>query len=127
MKLRLRTQLSTLMFLQYFVWGTWYVTISTYLTSTLHFEPLQVGLVFGTLSIAAMVSPFFVGLVADKFFSTEKVLAFLHILGGFLLYFTSNIKTFGLFYPSLLAYTLAYTPTIALSNSICLKNCLKKR
>ena len=118
MNSKTRVQLSTLMFLQYFVWGTWYVTISTYLTNTLHFEPIYVGLSFGTLSIAAMVSPFFVGLVADKYFSTEKVLGFLHVVGGVLLYIASMAKTFSFFYPALLAYTLAYTPTIALSNSI---------
>ena len=118
MILRTRLQLSTLMFLQYFVWGTWYVTISTYLTDNLQFEPVQVGLVFGTFSIAAMISPFFVGLIADKFFATEKTLGVLHLLGGLLLYGLSFVKSFGLFYPGLLIYAMCYTPTMALSNSL---------
>jgi len=118
MKIKTRLQLSTLMFLQYFVWGTWYVTISTYLTNTLQFAPLQVGLVFGTFSIAAMISPFFIGLVADKFFATEKTLGVLHLLGAAVLYLLSTFKTFGFFYPGLLLYAMCYTPTMALSNSL---------
>ena len=118
MRIKLRFQLSTLMFLQYFVWGTWYVTITTYLTTTLHFEPLQAGLVFGTFSIAAMISQFFVGLIADKFFATEKTLGTLHLLGAAVLILTSLTKSFPFFYASMLLYSMCYTPTIALSNSV---------
>jgi nucleoside transporter len=118
MNIKIRLQLSTLMFLQYFVWGAWYVTISTYLTATLHFKPVEVGLVFGTFSIAAMISPFFIGLVADKFFATEKTLAVLHLLGAVIFYLLSFVKSFGLFYTGLLVYALCYTPTMALSNSL---------
>jgi nucleoside transporter len=106
------------MFLQYFIWGTWYVTLNTYLGESLHFTGTQIGLSYGTFAIAAMISPFFVGLVADKFFSTEKVLGTMHILGAILLVVAAQAKTFSLFYPSLLLYTLSYTPTMALSNSI---------
>lgn len=118
MILKTRLQLSTLMFLQYFIWGTWYVTLNTYLGETLHFTGTQIGLSYGTFAIAAMISPFFVGLVADKFFATEKVLGTMHILGAVLLVVTAQAKSFGVFYPSLLLYTLTYTPTMALSNSI---------
>jgi len=118
MVIKTRLQLSTLMFLQYFVWGAWYVTISTYLSKTLDFKPVEVGLTFGTFAIASMISPFFVGLIADKYFSSNKVLGVLHILGGIILIITSTFKTFGLFYPGLLAYTICYAPTMALSNSL---------
>lgn len=94
------------------------MTISTFLTNTLHFKAVEVGLVFGTFSIAAMISPFFVGLVADKFFAGEKVLGFLHLIGGALLLMTTTLKSFGLFYAGLLAYNLCYVPTIAISNSL---------
>ncbi len=118
MKTKTRLQLSTLMFLQYFIWGAWYVTIGTYMLNSLQFEGIQVGLVYGTFAISAMISPFFVGLIADKFFATEKVLGTLHLLGALLLYVASTSKSFSLFYPSMLIYTMSYTPTMALSNSL---------
>jgi nucleoside transporter len=118
MGIKTRLQLSTLMFLQYFVWGTWYVTLNTYLGESLQFTGTQIGLCYGTFAISAMISPFFVGLIADKFFATERVLGSMHILGAILLVIASQAKTFELFYPSLLLYTLSYTPTMALSNSL---------
>jgi nucleoside transporter len=118
MVLKTRIQLSSLMFLQYFIWGTWYVTLNTYLGEGLHFTGTQIGLSYGTFAIAAMVSPFFVGLIADKFFSTEKVLGTMHILGAVLLIVSAQEKTFSMFYPTFLLYTLTYTPTMALSNSL---------
>ena len=118
MRIKTRVQLSTLMFLQYFIWGTWYVTLNTYLGETLHFTATQIGLCYGTFAISAMISPFFVGLIADKFFSTEKVLGFMHLLGAVLFMLASRAVTFSLFYPALLLYTLSYAPTMALSNSL---------
>jgi nucleoside transporter len=118
MPIKTRLQLSTLMFLQYFIWGTWYVTLNTYLGESLGFSATQIGLCYGTFAIAAMISPFFVGLIADKFFATEKVLGFMHLLGAVLLVVASQATTFQLFYPALLLYTLSYAPTMALSNSL---------
>ena len=118
MGLKTRLQLSTMMFLQYFIWGTWYVTLNTYLGQTLGFTATQIGLCYGTFAIAAMISPFFVGLIADKYFATEKVLGAMHILGAILLIVASRATTFQLFYPALLLYTLSYAPTMALTNSL---------
>jgi nucleoside transporter len=115
-------RLSFMMFLNYVVWGSWYVTLGTYLTATLHFSGTQTGAVFGTTALASMISPFFVGMIADRFFATEKVLAALHFIGAVLLYMVTQATSFGSVYTLMLAYCLCYFPTIALTNSLALKN-----
>ena len=114
----IRLTLSGMMFVQYFVWGAWYVTLGTYLSATLGFDGSQIGLVYGTTAVAAMISPFFVGMIADRFFATEKILAVLHLVGAGLLYYASTLTTFGSLYLVLLGYTLCYMPTLALTNAL---------
>jgi nucleoside transporter len=118
----LNIRLGLMMFLNYIIWGAWYVTISTYLTATLHFTGTQAGAVFGTTAVAAIVSPFFAGLIADKLFATEKVLASLYLIGALLLFAVTKATTFGAVYGLMLAYCLSYFPTIALTNSLAMQN-----
>jgi nucleoside transporter len=114
----IRLRLGTLMFFQYFVWGAWYVTLGAFLALGLHFSGTEVGWAAGTTAVGAIVAPFFVGLVADRFFATQRTLAMLHLVGGVLLWLAAGQHAFAAFYAAVLAYSLCYMPTLALSNSL---------
>ncbi len=118
MNVPVKARLGLMMFLEYVVWGTWYVTIGTWLTSAQHFSGQQVGLVSGTTAVGAIVAPFLVGLIADKLFATEKVLAVLHFAGGVLLFLAARQHTFVTIYVLMLLHCCCYMPTLALTNSL---------
>src|SRR5258708_20156829 len=113
-----RIRLSLMMFLNYVIWGSWYVTLGAYLTLNLKFTGIEAGAVFGTTALACMISPFFVGLIADRFFASERVLSALHLLGAVLLYFVTKATSFGSVYALMFIYCLCYFPTIVLPNSL---------
>ena len=111
-------KLSFMMLLEYFIWGAWYVTMGTYMTVHLHATGVQIGAAYSALAIATMISPFFVGMIADRFFAAQKIMGVLHILGGVLLYYATQLTDNTAFYWIIVFYSLLYMPTIALSNSI---------
>src|SRR6187551_128407 len=118
MKTLVFTKLSVMMFLEYFIWGAWYVTMGTYMTEFLHATGVHIGAAYSALAIATMISPFFVGMVADRFFAAQRIMGILHLLGGALLFLATIITNNTSFYWVILVYSLLYMPTIALSNSI---------
>ena len=107
-----------MMFLQYFIWGAWYVTMGTYMVTHLQSSGVQVAAAYGALAIATMISPFFVGMIADRFFAAQRIMGVLHLLGAALLFLATTITNNAAFYWVILFYSLLYMPTIALSNSI---------
>ena len=116
----LKLRLSIFMFLQYFIWGAWYVSMGAYLANTLKFEGAQIGLAYGAFAIGAMISPFLVGLIADRYFASEKLLAVLGVVGGATLCVLPRMTDFSSFYPALIFYCALYVPTLALGNSLSL-------
>lgn len=120
MKVTTRVQLSIMMLLQFIVWGAWYGQLSKYLF-TIGFDGAQVGNIYSTFSIAMIISPFLVGMLADRFFAAEKVLGILNLVGAGLLYLLTTITDYDTFYWVMLLYCLSFAPTIALTSSISMR------
>ncbi len=114
----IQKQLSTMMFFQFFVWGAWFVTLGTFLGSNMSATGGQIGVAFGTQSWGAIIAPFVIGMIADRYFNAEKILGILHLLGAVLMYLMAQSTEFSTFYPYILGYMIVYMPTLALVNSI---------
>jgi nucleoside transporter len=117
----IRAKLSTMMFLEFFIWGAWFVTMGTYLTVTLKATGTQNAGAYATQSLGAIIAPFVIGLIADKYFSAQKILGVLHLLGAASLFYATTIADFDRFYPNILFYMIIYMPTLALVNSVSFK------
>jgi nucleoside transporter len=111
-------QLSFMMLLQYFIWSSWYVSMNTYMKLNIGASDVQIGAAYSALAIATMISPIFVGLIADRYFAAQRLMGILHIAGGILLYAATLVSNPNIFYWVILVYSLLYMPTIALSNTI---------
>jgi len=118
MKWRLRL----MMLFEFAIWGAWYVTVGTWLGQTLHFSGKEIGAIAGTTAIGAMISPLFVGLLADRLFDTRRVLVILHIIGAVLLVVAGQQSSFAALYGALLTYSLCYMPTLALTTSLAMRH-----
>lgn len=121
MKSITRIQLSAMMFMQFFVWGSWYGQMSKYMTDQLGATGDQVGSAYAAFSVAMIAAPFFVGMLADRFFEAQKVLGVLNLAGAAVLYLLTTITDPDIFYWVMLLYCLTFTPTIALTSSISMR------
>jgi len=113
-----KMRLSCMMFLQFFIWGGWFVTLGTFLGQNLQANGGQIGMAFSTQSWGAIIAPFFIGLIADRYFNAERLLVILHLIGALLMYLMYQASDFSSFYPLVLGYMLAYMPTLALVNAV---------
>ncbi|MFT5714071.1 MAG: nucleoside transporter [Flavobacterium sp.] len=113
-----RIKLSVMMFLEFFIWGAWFVTLGTYLATNLQASGSESAAVFSTQSWGAIIAPFIIGLIADRYFNAEKILGILHIAGALLMYQMYHSEEVGMFYTYVLGYMILYMPTLALVNSV---------
>jgi nucleoside transporter len=118
MTIGIRSKLSFMMFLEFFIWDAWFVTLGTFLDKSLHATGAQSGEVFSTQSWGAIIAPFIIGLIADKYFNAEKILGVLHLVGAVLMYKMYSAADVSVFYPYVLGYMVLYMPTLALVNSV---------
>jgi nucleoside transporter len=118
MKQTIRIQLSVMMFLEFFIWGSWFVTLGTFLSNNLSASGGKIGAVFSTQSWGAIIAPFIIGLIADRYINAEKILGALHLIGALLMYQMYNAADIAVFYPFVLIYMILYMPTLALVNSV---------
>lgn len=118
MRNKIRAQLSIMMFLEFFVWGSWYVTMGIYLPNTLKSNGAEIAMAYSTQSWGAILAPFIIGLIADRYFNAERILGLLHLLGAVLMYLLYQATDFELFFPYLLVYMIMYMSTLALVNSV---------
>ncbi len=118
MILKTRVQLSLMMFLEFFIWGGWFVTLGTFLGNNIKASDGEIALAFSTQSWGAIIAPFIIGLIADRYFNAERILGVLHVLGAILLYLMYGATDFTIFYPLVLTYMILYMHTLALVNSI---------
>jgi len=118
MNTKIRVQLSLMMFLEFFIWGAWYVTMGTYLPNTLQTSDPETAMAYSTQSWGAILAPFIIGLIADRYVNAERILGILHLLGAILMYLLYSASDFSAFYPYLLIYMVMYMSTLALVNSV---------
>ncbi len=118
MNTKTKFQLSFMMFLEFFIWGGWFVTLGIYLPTTLGASGADIAFAYSSQSWGAIVAPFIIGLIADRYFNAERILGILHLIGAILMYQMANAADIATFVPYVFGYMIAYMPTLALVNSV---------
>ncbi len=118
MRFGIQVQLSVMMFIEFFIWGSWFVTMGIYLPNTLNATDPEIALAYSSQSWGAIIAPFIIGLIADRYFNAENILGVLHLLGAFMMYQIAMAEEFNVFFPYVLGYMILYMPTLALVNSV---------
>jgi nucleoside transporter len=113
-----KIKLSSMMFLEFFIWGAWFVTLGTFLGTNLKASGAETAAVFSTQSWGAIIAPFIIGLIADRYFNAERILGVLHLVGAFLMYQMYQSSDLSSFYIYVFSYMVLYMPTLALVNSV---------
>src|SRR5437764_6770305 len=121
MKMTTRLQLSLMMFIEFFIWGAWFVTMATFLKFNLKATDPQQGFSYTSQSFGAIIAPFIIGFIADRYFAAQKILGVLHLIGAAILWYLSTVASFDTFFPFIIAYMVVYMPTIALTNAVAFK------
>jgi nucleoside transporter len=118
MSMVVKVRLSAMMFLEFFIWGGWFVTLGSFMAGNLAASGAQTAMAYSTQSWGAIIAPFVIGLIADRYFNAERLLGIIHLVGAVLLYLLAQATSFDAFYPYLLGYMILYMPTLALVNSV---------
>lgn len=121
-RMTIKVRLGSMMFLEYAIWGAWFSVLSEYLLNDLGFTGIQAGIIYGMLPLGTIISPFIFGQLADRYFSSEKIIAYLQLIGGALLIYMSLITSYTSMKWLMLMYCILYAPTLALTNSIAFMN-----
>jgi nucleoside transporter len=116
--MNIRQRLIVMNFLEFFIWGSWLISLGGYMFSVLHASGSQIGATYGTMGIASLFMPALLGIVADRWINAERVLGMCHIIGALLLFWASRVADPSVMYWVMLFNSMAFMPTIALNNTV---------
>src|SRR5690606_8433405 len=118
MSTSIKFKLSFMMFLEFFIWGAWFVTLGTFLIKNLQASQFEISNVFSTQSLGAIIAPFIIGMIADRYFNAERILGILHLIGAGLMFQMYNSSDVAVFYPYVLTYMILYMSTLSFVDSV---------
>lgn len=116
--MNIKIRIVVMNFLQFFIWGSWLISLGAYLFNVLHFSGVQVGSIYGTMGLASLFMPALLGIVADRWINAERVLGLCHLLGAGLLIWASKVTDYPTLHTIMLLNCMVYMPTLALNNTV---------